>query len=149
VEHALTRISRISLGRDAARYRSARSGVFLSRPSIRILASLRIGGPMRLSDLARDADLEAPLVSREIRGLVEAGYARRQPDPTDGRAGIVDLTDRGRDASEAYRAAADQITAETFAGWSAADLRVLAGFLDRVAADFTRLPAALDGAAAD
>jgi len=134
----LTRIARIGQGRDAARYRSERSGVFLSRPAMSILACLRTGGPMRLSDLARQADLEAPLVSREVRALVEGGYARRDPDPTDGRAGIVVLTESGRVASESYRAASDDIIAETFAGWSSADLRVLAGLLERVADDFER-----------
>jgi DNA-binding MarR family transcriptional regulator len=48
------------------------------------------------------------------------------------------LTDSGRRASEAYRSATDDIIAETFAGWSSADLRVLAGLLERVAEDFTR-----------
>ena len=47
-------------------------------------------------------------------------------------------TEAGRQASEAYRAATDDIIAETFAGWTSADLRVLAGLLERVAEDFTR-----------
>ena len=46
---------------------------------------------MRLSLLARLTDLEAPLISREIRDLVESGHVRRSADPTDGRAGIVEL----------------------------------------------------------
>jgi len=135
VEQALTRIARVSLGRAAARNRSDRSGVHLSRPAVSILACLRTAGPLRLSDLARAADLEAPLISREIRALVEGGYVRRSADPTDGRAGIVDLTPSGRRASEAYRAATDEIVAETFARWSTTDLRALAGHLERVAED--------------
>ena len=151
VEDALTKIARISLGREAARLRSERSGVFLSRPSITILACLRRSGPMRLSDLARQADLEAPLISREIRGLVEEGYVRREADPTDGRAGIVRLTPAGKRASESYKAATDVIFADTFSDWQAKDLAVLAGYLERVALDFTdpsrvrRRPAAPDG----
>ncbi len=138
VDQALTQIARVAQGRAAALYRAERSGVFLSRPAIRILATLRIDGPMRLSDLARSADLEAPLISREIRGLADDGYVSRQPDPTDGRAGIVALTDKGRRASEAYRAAADEIIAETFSRWSTTDLRDLAAQLERVLGDFTR-----------
>ncbi len=138
VDRALTRIARVAQGRAAAMHRAERSGVLLSRPAIRILATLRVDGPMRLSDLARAADLEAPLISREIRSLVDGGYVSRDPDPTDGRAGIVALTDTGRAASEAYRAAADEIIADTFSAWSTADLRQLAGQLERVLADFTR-----------
>lgn len=137
VEISLTRIARISHGREAARIRSERSGVFLSRPAIRIMAALRTLGAMRLSDLAREADLEAPLVSREIRSLTQGGYVGRRADPTDGRAGIVDLTPDGRRASEDYRLATDEIIAETFAAWSTTDLRSLAALLERVAEDFT------------
>jgi DNA-binding MarR family transcriptional regulator len=138
VDRALTRIARIALGRQAARYRSERSGVFLSRPAIGILACLRVHGPMRLSDLARDADLEPPLVSREVRGLVDGGYVRRRGHPTDGRVGIVELTELGRESSETYRATADAITAEVFIGWSAGDIKTLAAQLERVAAEFSR-----------
>jgi DNA-binding MarR family transcriptional regulator len=140
VEAALTRISRVSTGRGAARLRSERSGVFLSRPAIAILASLRTSGPVRLTELARLTDLEVPLISREVRELTAGGHVRRTPDPTDGRAGIVELTARGRRASEAYRAATDEIAAETFAGWSTADLRTLAAMLERVVQDAVRVP---------
>jgi DNA-binding MarR family transcriptional regulator len=138
VDRALTRIARIALGRQAARHRSQRSGVQLSRPAIGILACLRVRGQMRLSDLARDADLEPPLVSREVRLLVEGGYVRRSAHPTDGRVGIVELTDLGRSTSEAYRATADEITAEVFARWSASEIKQLAAQLERVADAFSR-----------
>lgn len=141
VEHALTRISRISMGREAARIRAARSGVNLSRPSIAILSTLRLSGPVRMSELSARTDLEPPLISREVRDLLAAGLVRRRSDPTDGRAGIVELTTKGRRASESYRAATDDIIAETFSKWSAAELRQLADQLERVVADFSRAPA--------
>lgn len=140
VEEAISRISRISLGREAARNRSERAGISLSRPAINIIATLRRSGPVRLSSLARLADLEAPLISREIRELVEAGYVRRTADPTDGRAGIVQLTPKGERAYACYREAIDDIIAETFSDWTAADLRALRTALERVAADFARTP---------
>lgn len=140
MEQSLTRIARISTGRVAARHRSERSGVLLSRPAIAILSTLRGSGPVRLSLLARLTDLEAPLISREIRDLVDDGYVRRSADPTDGRAWIVDLTPKGRRAHQAYRDATDEIIAETFADWSAAELRDLRVQLERVATDFARSP---------
>ncbi|HKA05549.1 MAG TPA: winged helix DNA-binding protein, partial [Acidimicrobiales bacterium] len=102
---------------------------------------LQASGPVRLSTLARRTDLEAPLISREVRDLANGGYVRRSADPTDGRAGIVELTAKGRRTIEAYRAATDDIVAEAFSRWSAADLRLLAGLLERVAADSRRRPA--------
>jgi DNA-binding MarR family transcriptional regulator len=103
-----------------------------------MLASLRVTGPVRPSFLARRTGLEAPLVSRELRALVLDGYVRRAADPTDGRAGIVDLTAKGRRAADAYRAATDDLAAEAFEDWTAADLRTLAGLLERVAVDISR-----------
>lgn len=141
MERALVRISRASMGREAARIRAERSGVFLSRPAIAVLAALRVSGPVRLSELARLTDLEPPLISREVRALVADGYLRRRSDPNDGRVGIVELSAKGRKASEQYRAATDEIIAETFASWSAADLRSLVAHLERLAADFSRAPA--------
>ncbi len=146
MEQALTRISRISTGRVAARYRSERSGVMLSRPAITILSTLRSSGPVRLSLLARLTDLEAPLISREIRELVKGGYVRRSADPTDGRAGIVDLEAKGRRAYQAYRDAADEIVTETFDAWTGSDLQDLRVLLERVVEDFARGPQRVDGA---
>jgi DNA-binding MarR family transcriptional regulator len=141
IEQAIVRITRVGYGREAARIRAERSGVQLSRPAIAILSSLQASGPVRLSTLARRTDLEAPLISREVRDLTVAGYVRRSADPSDGRASIVELTAKGRRTIEAYRAATDDIVAEAFSQWSAADLRLLAGLLERVAADSRRRPA--------
>ena len=140
IEHALIRIARVSNGRVAARHRSERAGVMLSRPAITILSALRESGPVRLSLLARLTDLEAPLISREVRSLTECGHLRRVADPTDGRATIVELTAEGRAAYQAYREATDAIIAETFTGWSADDLSTLRSLLERVASDFARSP---------
>ena len=140
VEQGLIRISRIGNGREAARIRAQRSGVLLSRPSISVLLALHAGGPVRLSVLSKRTDLEAPLISREVRDLAAAGLAKRTADPTDGRAAIVSLTAKGRRTIERYLAGADAIFDETFSTWSASDLAVLADLLERVAADFRRPP---------
>ena len=136
IEQAILRISRIGTGRAAARIRSERSGVHLSRPAISVLATLNAAGPLRLTDLAERTDLELALVSREVRSLEASGHVRRNADPGDRRASIATLAAKGRRAYEAYRRATDEIVAETFADWSARDLTTLAGLLDRVAADF-------------
>ena len=140
VEQALIRISRIGNGREAARIRSERTGIFLSRPSVSVLMALQAAGPVRLTDLSHRTDLEAPLISREVRDLGEAGLVKRAADKTDGRASIVALTAKGRRTIERYLAGADEIVEETFHSWSAADLRTLADLLDRVATDFRRTP---------
>jgi DNA-binding MarR family transcriptional regulator len=136
VDQALARIARMATGREGARLRAERSGVHLSQPAVTILAALRTAGAVRLSELARLTGLEAPLVSREVGDLGASGHVRRKADPTDGRAGIVALTPKGRRASESYRAAADEIMAEVLSSWSGADLHELASHLERLVRDF-------------
>ena len=140
VEKAIVKIARVGGGRDAARNRAERSGVFLSRPAISILSSLHASGPVRLSRLSDLTDLEAPLISREVARLAGEGYVKRASDPTDGRAGIVRLTAKGRRAYTAYRTATDDIVIEAFAGWKAGELRTLADYLERVVTDVSRRP---------
>jgi DNA-binding MarR family transcriptional regulator len=145
VDQALARIARMATGREGARLRSERSGVYLSQPAITILAALRSSGPVRLSELSRLTGLEAPLVSREVGELAASGHVRRKADPSDGRAGIVALTPKGRRTSEAYRSAADEIIAEVLSSWSAADLHDLATHLERVVRDFAGPPQSTRG----
>ena len=142
VEKALWRIARIGTGREAARVRAERSGVLLSRPSISILSALWASGPVRLSALAQLCDLEASLISREVGGLVADGHLGRCADPTDGRAAIVELTVKGREAYETYRAATDDIVIETLVEWSADEIAALADNLERLVADIRRAPRA-------
>jgi len=136
VDQALARVARMATGREGARLRSERSGVFLSQPAVTILAALRSAGDVRSSEVGKLTGLEAPLVSREVGELAASGHVRRKADPSDGRAGIVALTPKGRRASEAYRSAADEIIAEVLSSWSAADLHDLATHLERVVRDF-------------
>jgi DNA-binding MarR family transcriptional regulator len=77
-------------------------------------------------------------VTRELRVLTAQGFLRSEPDPSDGRARIVEITDDGRSAIGRYREAIDEIIAETFAGWSARELTDLRRMLERVATDFAR-----------
>ena len=130
----------MATGREGARLRAERSGISLSQPALTVLAASRSAGAVRLSELSRLTGLEPALISREVRELTATGHVQRRADPSDGRAGIVVLTPKGRRASEAYRAAADEIIAEVLSSWSAADLHALAGNLERVVRDFSRPP---------
>lgn len=49
----------------------------------------------RLTDLAAKAQMTKPSMSYLVEHLEETGYLERLPDPTDGRARLVRLTDRG------------------------------------------------------
>jgi DNA-binding MarR family transcriptional regulator len=59
------------------------------------LASLSAAGPLRPGDLAVREGVAAPTMTRIVAGLEEVGYVRRAPDPQDGRAVLVDITEAG------------------------------------------------------
>ena len=67
----------------------------------------------RPSELARRAGVTAPAMAEIVRYLESGGYVERVADPTDGRARIVRLTDRGLDAC----AVAERVFADVEQGW--------------------------------
>jgi DNA-binding MarR family transcriptional regulator len=52
----------------------------------------------RLTDLAERAGLTKQAVGEAVAELERKGYIERLPDPEDGRAKIIKLTERGREA---------------------------------------------------
>ena len=67
---------------------------------MQIFGNVRIGG-IRLTELADRAQLSLAATSELVNDLEEMGYLVRRPDPADGRAKLIDLTKRGRDAMAA------------------------------------------------
>jgi DNA-binding MarR family transcriptional regulator len=63
-------------------------------PHFQIFGNIRMGG-IRLTELAERAQLSLAATSELVNDLVEMGYLRRRPDPSDGRAKLIDLTTRG------------------------------------------------------
>ena len=53
-------------------------------------------GPMRLSALAERLFLDKSTTSRVVNTLVRKGYVEQRPDPTDGRALLINATRQGQ-----------------------------------------------------
>ncbi len=49
-------------------------------------------GPQRLTDLCGVLGSDSPTMTRTVQRLERAGFVRRSPDPTDGRAVLVEPT---------------------------------------------------------
>ena len=131
------RIGRAGSSVTAARRRAARAGVEVSSPGMGVLGVLDRGGPQRVSVIARRGGMLGALVSRELRALERAGYVARTADDSDGRAVLVSITTKGRDAYRRLRAASVEATGEALAGWRADELVELARALGRMADDFS------------
>ena len=65
-------------------------------------------GPQRQSDLCGELGSDSPTMTRTIQRLERAGFVRRSPDPTDGRAVLVEPTP----ASQALRHEVERIWRE-------------------------------------
>ena len=137
IERSMGRIGRAGSSVIAARHRAARAGVEVSAPGMGILGVLDRGGAQRVSVIARRAGMVGTLVSRELRGLEQAGYVARTADGADGRAVLVSITPKGRDAYRRLRAASVEAAGAALAGWRADELTELARLLTRMADDFS------------
>ena len=60
-----------------------------------VLAGLRINGPSRISEIAAQVPCSQPTATALVATLDERGLVRRAPDPDDGRAVRVDITEAG------------------------------------------------------
>jgi DNA-binding MarR family transcriptional regulator len=63
----------------------------------------------RLTDLAERAHMTKQSVGEVTSDLEQRGYVERVPDPSDGRAKIIRLTERGREAQAIGRGLIDDI----------------------------------------
>ena len=117
-------------------------------PSCFPLAKVLLHHPdgMRVSDLATRLHLDASTVSRQIKQLQDKGLLERSPDPADGRASLVQLSDHGRDILHAgFRRRLERIQS-ALDTWDDGDREQLRLLLARLATD---LAAASDAAYAE
>jgi DNA-binding MarR family transcriptional regulator len=105
-------------------------------PSTFPLAKQLLGcDAMRVSDLATSVELDTSTVSRQIKQLEDKGIVERTPDPADGRASLVRLSDAGRDIVLAgFRRRFERIKS-ALEPWSETDRASLQTLLTRLAAD--------------
>lgn len=60
-------------------------------------------GLSRPGDIARAECVSAPSMSRTLNKLMDLGFVRRDDDPDDGRAAVMQLTPEGREALKRVR----------------------------------------------
>ena len=88
-------------------------------------------GPIRASELAAAMAADPSTTSRHVAALVEDGLIRREPDPADRRAALLELTDAGAARVEALEAHRRELIGELVTDWSDEDFELFAGLLKR------------------
>ncbi|MGI8335920.1 MarR family winged helix-turn-helix transcriptional regulator [Actinomadura scrupuli] len=85
----------------------------------------------RPSDLADYLGVGKATISRQMKVLEHLGLIERRPDPDDGRAHLLVLTEEGRRRLDAARTARQKSFHAMLDTWPAEDVRVLAAMLAR------------------
>jgi DNA-binding MarR family transcriptional regulator len=114
---------------------TATVGVRLDPSSFQLIRRLDGSDPIRASDLAGLMCLDLSTISRHLASLEARGLVERQPDPLDGRASLLTLSERGRSVSSRVCAARRELFAEFLSEWPEREIERLAGLLTRFAAD--------------
>ncbi len=91
--------------------------------------------PMRVSALAEVLHSDISTVSRQVSTLVDLGFVVRGPDPDDGRAQALSLTDEGTALLGAIREDRDRWLKGLLANWSDDDVTAFSVHLRHFASD--------------
>jgi DNA-binding MarR family transcriptional regulator len=110
-----------------------------------VLFELDTTGPRTQAQLAAATGYEPPTITLSVRQLEDAGLVIRRPSPTDRRATLVELSDKGRALLPELKAAWRQLAEQTVAGLTSTPL----GQLTDVLADLAASLDASDHPAAD
>ena len=96
---------------------STSSAVVPDQSAMLLLWPMLHQGPLRLRDLAESKGVDASTVSRQVAQLVRSGFIRRDPDPDDGRAALLGITDQGRQYCHRLLEARRQIISDALRDW--------------------------------
>ncbi|MEU9045976.1 MULTISPECIES: MarR family transcriptional regulator [unclassified Kitasatospora] len=96
-----------------------------------VLSGLARTGPYSAADLGREIGLDRTTVTRRADRLEQAGLLQRRPDPADGRATLLALTDDGHAVIAATRQRLAAGIEDSLATWPQADARDFARLLRR------------------
>ncbi|SDP68383.1 DNA-binding transcriptional regulator, MarR family [Klenkia soli] len=102
-----------------------------------LLAPLERDGEQRCSALAAGLGVDGSVASRQIAALEKDGYVVRRPDPLDGRASLIGLSETGAAALARTRAVRSGWAAAALAGWTDEEADTLCGLLERLTADLS------------
>ncbi|WP_308402753.1 MarR family transcriptional regulator [Streptomyces sp. AC550_RSS872] len=73
----------------------------LSFTTLSVLDTLAVSGPKRLTELVTTEQISQPGLTQLVTRLERDGLVERRPDPTDGRAVLVRITENGRKIGQA------------------------------------------------
>ena len=96
-----------------------------------LLNHLADHGPLRASTIVEHFAMDKASVSRQVQHLIELGMVDRTPDPEDGRATLLSVSDEGRRRLSDVAAHRRKLLDERLGDWDDDDLAGFAASLAR------------------
>jgi DNA-binding MarR family transcriptional regulator len=121
------------------RFRARVDGDAVDPSQAGVLYTLKSQGPMRLGDLAEAMRLDASTVSRHVQQLADRGLIERDPDPEDGRARIIAISDAGREGLRCTFDLRRTVITQAMADWTEAERERLRDDLVRLTGSLSTL----------
>jgi DNA-binding MarR family transcriptional regulator len=121
----LRRVKRVIGVRARAVHPELQPGSYL------LLSHLADSGTCRSSVIADELDMDKGAISRQVQHLTELGLVRRTPDPADGRAALLAITDDARRRMADVQRHRRKWLDERLGDWSDEDLRAFVDMLGR------------------
>ncbi len=115
----------VSTGMRFSRVAGRSAGGRRSLISVRVLANLRHGGPLRVGELAAQESVSQPTMTGIVNRLAADGLVERHSDASDARASVIALTESGIAELERSRAASAESVRPALATLEAEELRTL------------------------
>jgi DNA-binding MarR family transcriptional regulator len=97
-----------------------------------LLVRLAEAEPERATDLAAYFGVGKATMSRQLRAMEDLGLVAREPDPADGRAYLMRMTQEGRERFSRVRRARRERYLGQLASWAPEDVADLARLLHRL-----------------
>jgi DNA-binding MarR family transcriptional regulator len=103
----------------------------LDRSAALLLAELQLRGPLGISTLATNLQLDISTASRQTAALEAKGLVERLADPEDGRVSLLQITSLGEAQLREARRIYNAMLAEMLEDWSEEDLHLFKELLVR------------------
>lgn len=103
----------------------------LQASSYLMLSYIRENGPLRASAMCAVFDIDKGAISRQVQHLIDLGLVDRQPDPDDGRATLLSISEEGERRLEAVADGRRKQIDEQLEDWTVEDLTGFAATVRR------------------
>lgn len=118
----------------------AMDGDDLDTFTVEVLAAIEQAAPVRASRLAEQFSVTRTVVSRKVAPLLADGLVVAHPDPADGRAALLELSESGRAELERHRRYRQSVFAAVFADWDGREVKRFVAQLRRFNDAAQKLP---------